>query len=64
MGFFWEFFRRIFLEESFGRNFFGGFFFGGFFWRIFCEEFFERNSLVEIKNELMFLSRFRKEGKS
>ena len=31
---------------------------GGFFWRIFLEEFFGRNYLVEINKELMFLSRF------
>ena len=31
---------------------------GGFFGRIFWEEFFGRNYLVEINKELMFLSRF------
>ena len=36
---------------------FGGFF-GEFFLRIFWEEFFGRNSLVEINKELMPLSRF------
>ena len=48
VGIFWEFFRRIFLEELFGRNVLGGFF---------REEFFGRNYLVEINKELMFLSR-------
>ena len=37
---FWEFFRRIFLEE-----FLGEFFLGGFFERIFWKEFFKRNFL-------------------
>jgi hypothetical protein len=40
---------------------------GGFFGRIFWEEFFGSNYLVEINKELMFLSRFclkaRKEGR-
>ena len=53
------------MEEYFWRNFLGG-----FFGRIFWEEFFGRNYLVEIDKELMFLSRFcclnaqgRKEGR-
>ena len=37
---FWEFFRRIFLEEFFWRIFWGG-----FFERIFWKEFFKRNFL-------------------
>ena len=58
-----DFFGGIYLEEFFGRNFFGGFFFGGcfledFFGRIFWEKFFGRNYLVEISKELMILSRF------
>ena len=36
----------------------GGFFWEDFFERIFWEEFFWRNYFVEIKKELMFLSRF------
>ena len=55
-GYFWEFFRRIFLKEFLWRNFLEGFFWtifwedffgriflGGFFGRIFWEEFFGRN---------------------
>ena len=65
-GIFWKFFRRIFwgiffryfLGEIFLEEFFGEDFLGGFFWRNFWEEFFRRNYLVEINNELMFLSRF------
>jgi hypothetical protein len=43
-GIFWEYFKRIFWEEFFGRNilgeifwedFLGRIFLGGFFWRIF-----------------------------
>ena len=55
---FWEFFESfwgIFWEEFFGRNFLGEIFLEDFLGRIFCEGFFERNSLVEIKKELMFL---------
>ena len=44
-----ELFGRIFREDFFGRNFLGG-----YLWK----EFFERNYLVEINKELMFLSRF------
>ena len=39
LGFFWDFFRRIFGEEYFWRNFLGGFFerifLGGIFWEDF-----------------------------
>jgi hypothetical protein len=57
--FFWrnflkEFFLRNFLKEFLGRNFLGGFFLGGFSWK----EFFGRNYLIEINQELMFLSKF------
>ena len=66
MGIFWEFYRRIILEEFFGeffwKNILGGFF-GRIFWEdflggIFWEEIVGRNYLVEINKELMFLSRF------
>ena len=53
-GFLWEdFFGRIFLGGFFGRIFLRV-----FFERIVWEEFFVRNYFVEIKKELMFLSRF------
>ena len=61
---FWEdflggFYGGIYLEDCFGEicfgeDFLGMIFFGGILW----EEFFERNYLVEINKELMFLSRF------
>ena len=40
LGIFWEFFRRIFWEEFFERNFFGGFFWEDLFGRIFLGGFF------------------------
>jgi hypothetical protein len=40
LGIFWEFFRRIFLEEFFWKNFFGEFFWKDFFGRIFLGGFF------------------------
>ena len=46
------------MEEFFGENFLGRIFWGEFFGRIFLGEFFGRNYLVEINEELMFLSRF------
>ena len=52
-----EFFGRNF-GMNFWRNFLGGFFWENFLGSIFWEELFERNYLVEINKELMFLSRF------
>ena len=50
------------LGGFFGRNFWwtflGGFFWEVLFWRICWEDIFGRNYLVEIKEELIFLSRF------
>ena len=40
LGNFWKFFRSIFLEEIFGRNFLGEIFLGGFFGRFFFAEVF------------------------
>ena len=40
------------MEDFLGRIF------GGFFWRIFLEEFFDRNYLVEINKEMIFRQDF------
>ena len=50
--------EEFFWEDFFWENFFGRIFLGRISWEDFLEEFFGRNYLVEIKKELMFLSRF------